>query len=87
MQLDSRIRLCIRDSLFRLAKSAVQRHYTSDTSSTNTCSKDEPEGLAKEDNYADNRLVIACNIYTHFTVEFHLPLLPYGFSQFNIYIF
>ncbi|PKI63010.1 protein LNK2 [Punica granatum] len=56
-KLDSKIRLCIRDSLFRLAKSAVQRHYTSDTSSTNTCSKDESEGLSKEDNNADTRHV------------------------------
>lgn len=32
-QLDSRIRLCIRDSLFRLAKTAAKRNYTSDTSS------------------------------------------------------
>lgn len=31
-RLDMNIRLCIRDSLYRLAHSATQRHYTSDTS-------------------------------------------------------
>lgn len=76
VQLDSRIRLCIRDSLFRLAKSAVQRHYTSDTSSTNTCSnsKDENEGLPKDDHFADNRLVISSNIFPQ--SSFALPYFP-----------
>ncbi|XP_077241667.1 uncharacterized protein LOC143882125 isoform X2 [Tasmannia lanceolata] len=42
-KLDSRIRLCIRGSLFRLAKSATQRHSISDTSSTNESIRDENE--------------------------------------------
>ncbi|KAJ0101335.1 hypothetical protein Patl1_05408 [Pistacia atlantica] len=46
-KLDVRIRLCIRDSLFRLAQSAMQRHYASDTSSTNKSSMEEPEVVAK----------------------------------------
>ncbi|XP_073151377.1 protein LNK2-like isoform X2 [Henckelia pumila] len=40
-RLDLKIRLCIRDSLFRLAKSAIQRHCLSDTSSANTRTRDE----------------------------------------------
>ncbi|KZV47294.1 hypothetical protein F511_07717 [Dorcoceras hygrometricum] len=40
-RLDMQIRLCIRDSLFRLAKSAIQRHCPSDTSSPNTSISDE----------------------------------------------
>ncbi|KAH6824594.1 hypothetical protein C2S53_010408 [Perilla frutescens var. hirtella] len=40
-KLDIQIRLCIRDSLFRLAQSAVQRQYHNDTSSTSTSSRDE----------------------------------------------
>ncbi|KAE8711963.1 hypothetical protein F3Y22_tig00110267pilonHSYRG00047 [Hibiscus syriacus] len=39
LQLDIRTRLCIRDSLFRLAQSAMQRHYASYTSSTSIISK------------------------------------------------
>ncbi|KAI4323523.1 hypothetical protein L6164_023120 [Bauhinia variegata] len=42
-KLDIQIRLCIRDSLFRLAQSAMQRHYASDTSSTNKSSREELE--------------------------------------------
>ncbi|XP_073288497.1 protein LNK2-like isoform X2 [Primulina huaijiensis] len=40
-RLDMRTRLCIRDSLFRLAKSAIQRHCSGDTSSANTRTRDE----------------------------------------------
>ncbi|KAL7204690.1 hypothetical protein ACSBR2_017737 [Camellia fascicularis] len=47
-KLDIRIRLCIRDSLFRLAQSTKHRHYASDTSITNKNSRDELEVLAKE---------------------------------------
>ncbi|OMP03633.1 hypothetical protein CCACVL1_02336 [Corchorus capsularis] len=54
-KLDVRIRLCIRDSLYRLAQSAMQRHYAGDTSSTNKSSRDENE-VAKEDNKNANRL-------------------------------
>lgn len=49
LQLDIQLRLCIRDSLFRLAQSAMQRQYAKDTSSN-----DDLEFLAKEAN--NNRL-------------------------------
>ncbi|XVF00294.1 hypothetical protein REPUB_Repub03eG0272400 [Reevesia pubescens] len=52
-KLDVRIRLCIRDGLFRLAQSAVQRHYASNTSSTNKSGWDENE-VAKEENKNHN---------------------------------
>ncbi|XP_024021106.1 protein LNK2 isoform X2 [Morus notabilis] len=55
-KLDITVRLCIRDSLFRLAQSAVQRHYASDTSSTNKSSKEEREALAKEEINSCSRL-------------------------------
>ncbi|KAK2634798.1 hypothetical protein Ddye_029590 [Dipteronia dyeriana] len=45
-KLDVRTRLCIRDSLFRLAQSAMQRHYASDTRCTNKSSMDEHEVIA-----------------------------------------
>ncbi|XP_059430332.1 protein LNK2 [Corylus avellana] len=54
-KLDMKLRLCIRDSLFRLAQSAMQRHYASDTSSTNKSSRDEHEVLAKEEINSCNR--------------------------------
>ncbi|KAK6271472.1 hypothetical protein POUND7_008570 [Theobroma cacao] len=54
-KLDIKIKLCIRDSLFRLAQSAMQRHYASDTSSTNKSSRDENE-VAKEENKNHNRM-------------------------------
>ncbi|XP_022764807.1 protein LNK2-like [Durio zibethinus] len=54
-KLDVRVRLCIRDSLFRLAQSAMQRHYASDTSSTNKNGRDENEVL-KEENKHHNRM-------------------------------
>ncbi|EPS58886.1 hypothetical protein M569_15924, partial [Genlisea aurea] len=42
-KMDMQIRLCIRDSLFRLARSAIQRQYPNDTtSSISTNSRDEP---------------------------------------------
>ncbi|XP_065868294.1 protein LNK2 isoform X2 [Euphorbia lathyris] len=40
-KMDVRARLCIRDSLFRLAQSALQRHYASHTSSNNNSSQNE----------------------------------------------
>lgn len=40
-RLDMQIRLCIRDSLFRLAKSSIQRYCPSNISSTNTITRDE----------------------------------------------
>jgi len=48
LQLDMRIRLCIRDSLFRLARSAMDRQSASDRSSTNTSNKDDDEVSADE---------------------------------------
>ncbi|XP_027343866.1 protein LNK2 isoform X5 [Abrus precatorius] len=54
-KLDIKIRLCIRDSLFRLAQSAMQRHYASDTSSTNKSSREELEVAAREESNVQNR--------------------------------
>ncbi|KAE8714731.1 Agglutinin-like protein ALA1, putative isoform 1 [Hibiscus syriacus] len=48
-KLDVRTRLRIRDSLFRLAQSAMQRQSSSDTNSTNKIIRDEIE-VAKEEN-------------------------------------
>ncbi|XP_048226349.1 protein LNK2 isoform X3 [Ricinus communis] len=53
-KLDVRVRLCIRDSLFRLAQSAMQRHYASDTSSTNNSSRNE-QAATKDSTSAHNR--------------------------------
>ncbi|KAI5410791.1 hypothetical protein KIW84_056069 [Lathyrus oleraceus] len=53
-KLDVKTRLCIRDSLFRLAQSAKQRHYASETSSTNNNNK-EYEFFAKEESSSQNR--------------------------------
>ncbi|KAJ8748777.1 hypothetical protein K2173_011332 [Erythroxylum novogranatense] len=47
------IRLCMRDSLFRLAQSALQRQCTSDTSSTNNGGRDEQ--VVKEETAIHNR--------------------------------
>lgn len=52
-KLDVNTRLCIRDSLFRLAQSAKLRHYSNDTSCSNGSSKADP--LAKEES-RHNRL-------------------------------
>ncbi|XP_058107032.1 protein LNK2 isoform X2 [Magnolia sinica] len=54
-KLDIRMRLCVRDSLFRLARSAMQRNNISDTSSTNKCSRDENEVLANEETNSHDR--------------------------------
>lgn len=47
--LDMRIRICIRDSLFRLAQSAMQRQCTSDTSSINRSGRDDHEVIMAEE--------------------------------------
>ncbi|KAJ6392872.1 hypothetical protein OIU77_022369 [Salix suchowensis] len=47
-KLDVRIRLCIRDSLLRLAQSAMQGHYGSDTRSTNNSSRGEQVAMNEE---------------------------------------
>ncbi|PON49543.1 agglutinin-like protein [Parasponia andersonii] len=56
-KLDMKVRLCIRDSLLRLAQSAMQRHYTSDTGSTNISGKDDHETLAKDGINSYNRFI------------------------------
>uniref|UniRef100_A0A1D1ZJ34 Protein LNK2 n=1 Tax=Anthurium amnicola TaxID=1678845 RepID=A0A1D1ZJ34_9ARAE len=48
-KLDMDIRLCIRDSLFRLARSAMKRHNASDRSSTNESCRDEAAVLVNEE--------------------------------------
>ncbi|KAG9443689.1 hypothetical protein H6P81_015029 [Aristolochia fimbriata] len=47
-KLDKRTRLCIRDSLFRLARSAMLRHSVSDTSSSNKTSVDKRDVTSNE---------------------------------------
>ncbi|XP_073009757.1 protein LNK2-like isoform X2 [Typha latifolia] len=42
-KLDNRVRLCIRDSLLRLAQSAMERQNASDRNSTNKSNKDEDD--------------------------------------------
>ncbi|CAE6076256.1 unnamed protein product [Arabidopsis arenosa] len=48
-KLDMGTRTCIRDSLFRLAGSAAQRHYTSDTAHSNKTSQDDQEVIPREE--------------------------------------
>lgn len=55
MQLDMRTRLCIRDSLFRLATSATDRQSASDRSSTNKHNKDEDEVSTYEESRNGDR--------------------------------
>ncbi|XP_048592967.1 protein LNK2-like isoform X2 [Brassica napus] len=47
-KLDMETRTCIRDSLFRLADSAGQRHHTSDTPHSNKTSQDDQEVIPQE---------------------------------------
>ncbi|CAM9002735.1 unnamed protein product [Rhodiola kirilowii] len=54
-KLDSRVRLCIRDSLFRLATSAAQRHYPSATVSADSDARDEDHMLGKNQIGSHNR--------------------------------
>ncbi|CDP20199.1 unnamed protein product [Coffea canephora] len=61
-KLDMRIRLCIRDSLFRLAQSAGQRQNASDTSSSNKSNRDEV--LSKEEINTHNRFLKASEAET-----------------------
>lgn len=49
LQLDMGVRTCIRDSLFRLAGSAGQRHHTSDSAHYKKISQDDPEVVSKEE--------------------------------------
>ncbi|KAF9686396.1 hypothetical protein SADUNF_Sadunf03G0154200 [Salix dunnii] len=84
-KLDIRIRLCIRDSLFRLAQSAMQRHYASDTCSTNNSSRDE-QVAAKEGIRSQSRMVKMPEVETETNpvdrtvahLLFHRPMDIYG---------
>lgn len=53
-RLDMNIRMCIRDSLYRLAQNASQRHYANDTSTTKRSNTYEPD-VAKEDTNSHER--------------------------------
>lgn len=55
-KLDMRTRFCIRDSLFRLARGAMDRQSASDRSSTNKSNKDEDEVSADEESRNSDRL-------------------------------
>ncbi|RDX69660.1 Protein LNK2 [Mucuna pruriens] len=63
-KLDVKIRLCIRDSLFRLAQSAMQRNYASDTSSTNNSSREENKVGAREESSCQSRYAGIADIET-----------------------
>ncbi|KAH1102406.1 hypothetical protein AAZX31_13G181200 [Glycine max] len=63
-KLDVNIRLCIRDSLFRLAQSAMQRNYASDTSSTNNSSREELKVAAREERSSQNRYARIADVET-----------------------
>ncbi|KAH9604009.1 hypothetical protein KSS87_015077 [Heliosperma pusillum] len=54
-RLDMRTRLCIKDSLFRLAHSATQRHYASDVNAANSTSSTHLE-ITEEDLSGHNRI-------------------------------
>ncbi|CAL9147521.1 unnamed protein product [Musa hybrid cultivar] len=64
-QLDIRIRLCIRDSLFRLARSAMERQSASDTSSSNKNSRDEEELPADDETKRLCRSSVLSEAETH----------------------
>lgn len=61
-RLDMKIRLCIRDSLYRLADSATQRHYVNDTSSKR--SSTHAHDIVKEETSNHDRLVGNANVET-----------------------
>ena len=48
LQLDIEIRICIRDSLFRLAQSALRRQYDGDMGNTNRRCGNEASVLVEE---------------------------------------
>ncbi|KAM7267564.1 hypothetical protein ACFE04_009730 [Oxalis oulophora] len=54
-KLDVRVRLCIRDSLFRLAQSALQRNYAGEGSSPNKCGGNEQEVSEQKESDCGNR--------------------------------
>ncbi|KAK1291877.1 hypothetical protein QJS10_CPB17g01824 [Acorus calamus] len=55
-KLDVRVRICIRDSLFRLAKSAKERNSTSDSNTSNRSSGDEDDVPANNDVNVQDRI-------------------------------
>lgn len=61
LQLDVQLRLCIRDSLCRLAQSAKQRQYAKDTGSAKKQSEDYLNSLSEEGTNSDNRLDANCS--------------------------
>ncbi|TKY68256.1 hypothetical protein E2542_SST04492 [Spatholobus suberectus] len=63
-KLDVKIRLCIRDSLFRLVQSAMQRNYVSDTCSTNNCSREELKVGTREESSSQNRYARIADVET-----------------------
>ncbi|XP_030446483.1 protein LNK2-like isoform X1 [Syzygium oleosum] len=54
-KLDSRIRLCMRDSLFRLAQSVMQRQQISETGTTKTNTRQQHKKVVEEVNACDSR--------------------------------
>lgn len=54
-KLDMNVRLSIRDSLYRLARSAMERQYSSDRSSTNKSNKEEDDISADEESNNQDR--------------------------------
>ncbi|XP_039172247.1 protein LNK2 isoform X5 [Eucalyptus grandis] len=63
-KLDDRIKICIRDSLYRLAKSTVKRQHTGSMIGTVVHPQDEHEVLAKEESEASNREVKPADVET-----------------------
>lgn len=73
-----KLRLCIRDSLFRLAQSSMQRQYAGDTFSTNKSSRDEREVVGQDEINSRNRLVHQYNYQSLYLQIGHLFfLLPH----------
>ncbi|CAK9316444.1 unnamed protein product [Citrullus colocynthis] len=85
-KLDFKIRLCIRDSLFRLAQSAMQRHYANDTSNSNKSTRDENDFTAKGEINSHCRIAGVSDAETETnpidrTVAHLLFHRPFEFSQ------
>ncbi|XP_057520144.1 protein LNK2 isoform X2 [Amaranthus tricolor] len=88
-RLDMKIRLCIRDSLYRLAHTATQRYYASNLSSTKRSSTYEHDS-AKEETKSSERFAGNVNVETETNqidravahLLFHRPLkLPVRLSE------
>jgi len=80
-KLDIRVRLCIRDSLFRLARSSMERQNGSDRSSTNKSTRDEHEAsVHDETNIGKRHILPDAEAYTNpidrtvAQLLFHRPL-------------